>query len=172
MMSRIDEDFGKKEIMLMYEFAYAFQLDKKRIFNVAYYTLCSNPHPDFSTAALLFNQPKTDYTMCGQCQSSVCTGLAKAFFEKWDRLHLKDIPDQQTFDELISDIEKLKAKYNYLEYKMPEGKRLDTVLYNGNIPFMRVKELSMQTPKKVQTFEKIEKPEQNEIDMENDDIER
>ncbi len=154
----------------MYEFAYAFQLDKKRIFEVEYYTLGSNPTPHFSTKAEQFNQPKTDYNLCGQCQDDICTGLAKDFFDKWDKLHLHDIPDQQTFDELISDIEKLKAVYNHLEYKMPEGKRLEEVLYRGNIPFGKIKELSMRIPKKVTVSELCENAIQDSKDELDSDI--
>ena len=99
----------------MYEFNYAFQLTKKIIFEVRYQTVGGNEYPYFATTAVEFNQPKTDYNRCGQCQSDLCTGVALNFYEKWNYLHCKKIENEAQFNELIEDIEDLKNKYNYIE---------------------------------------------------------
>ena len=52
------------------EFIASFQLSKKIIFNVNYYTLGNNSSSYFSTSADEFNQPKTGYCRCGQAQDS------------------------------------------------------------------------------------------------------
>jgi len=123
------------------EFLYAFQLSKKRIFEVHYYTLGSNEHPYFSTSAEEFNQPKTDYNRCGQAQEELCTGAAKRFWEKWDYCHCKDLNDAQ-YREVLEDIEELKSKYNYIEIIEDSfaGK-------NSNISFEQIKALSKMEPK-------------------------
>ena len=130
------------------EFKYVFQLSKKVVFEVDFYTLGSNSHPYFTTSASEFNQPKTDYRRCGQAQDELCTGLAKKFYEKWDNMHLKDIPDKATYDELVSDIEGLKERYNFIERHGENARR--------NISFSAEKELSKLEPKKpqMQTFGK------------------
>ena len=124
----------------MYEFHYAFQLSKKRVFEVSYYTLGSNENPYFSTSAEEFNQPKTDYTICGQCQAEICTGKALEFYEKWDYMHLKKFDDDSKFRELLDDIEELKDRYNYIESIAEFQPR--------SLSFERIKELSKQEPKK------------------------
>lgn len=123
-----------------YEFHYAFQLTKKCIFEVNYYTLGSNDNPYFSTSAEEFNQPKSDFNRCGQCQPDICTGLALSFYEKWDYMHLKQFENDAQFKELLDDIEELKAKYNYIEEIADKCPR--------NISFSRIRELSKQEPKK------------------------
>lgn len=122
--------------MEKYEFSYAFQLTRKIIFEVNYHTIGSNDHPYFSTSANEFNQPKTDYTRCGQAQPDLCTGVAKSFYEKWDFLHTKDLTDEQ-FHEIIDDIEELKNKYNYIEHISNDGPVRD-------VSFHECRELSMQ----------------------------
>lgn len=49
------------------EFLSVFQLSKTKIFEVDYYTLMTNQHPQFSTSANEFNRPKNNYSSCGQC---------------------------------------------------------------------------------------------------------
>lgn len=129
------------------EFKYVFQLSKKVTFEVDYYTLGSNQNPYFSTSANEFNQPKTDYSRGGQAQEELCTGLAKKFYEKWDKHHLKEL-DEPTYKELLSDIEQLKDRYNYIEKHGEEAR------YNHS--FYAVKELSKLEPKQaqMQTFSK------------------
>ncbi|MEE3344326.1 MAG: hypothetical protein VZS44_09570 [Bacilli bacterium] len=124
----------------MYEFNYAFQLTKKIIFNVSYHTVGSNDYPYFSTSADEFNQPKTDYNRCGQCQPELCMGLALHFYEKWDYLHCKKIENEAQFNELIEDIEELKNKYNYIEEIADD--------HVNDISFNRIRELSKLNPKK------------------------
>lgn len=96
------------------EFLIAFQITKKIIFTVNYYTCGSNNHPYFATEADEFNQPKTDYSRCGQAQDALlCKGtLARRFWEKWDGKHLEDLT-QEEYDEMVTDVEVLKGKYNY-----------------------------------------------------------
>ena len=130
------------------EFKYVFQLSKKVTFEVDYYTLKSNQHPYFATSANEFNQPKTDYSRGGQAQKELCTGLAKQFYEKWDKHHLKEL-DEPTYKELLSDIEQLKDRYNYIEKHGEEAR--------CNYSFYAVKELSKLEPKQtMQTFHKFD----------------
>ena len=128
--------------MNRYEFLYAFQLSKKIIFEVDYYTLGSNENPYFSMSAAEFNQPKSDYSRCGQCQEDLCTGLALEFVNKWDYLHLRN-PSDNEYREILEDIEDLKNKYNYIEIIDEEGFGGK----NSNIGFNRIKELSKLEPK-------------------------
>lgn len=129
--------------MKKYEFLYAFQITRMIIFEVEYRTLGSNPTPHFSTCANEFNQPKTDWSRCGQCQDNVLPdGPAKEFYAKWDYCHLHDLNDAQ-WQEMVDDIEMLKQRYNYIEEISDTfaGER-------GYISFGRVKELSMMPVKK------------------------
>jgi len=126
--------------MERFEFHAAFQLTRKIIFEVSYYTLGSNSSAYFTTSACEFNQPKTDFNRCGQAQKDLCFGAAKDFYEKWDKHHLCKLNDQQ-FEDLVKDLEVLKQHYNYIEHKKdfkPE-----------DIRFWQEKELSMQKVKKV-----------------------
>ena len=125
-----------------YEFMYAFQITRKVMFEVEYYTLGSNSAPYFATSAGIFNQPKTDWDRCGQCQDDVLTGLALDFYEKWDYMHLKDLSDAQ-WQEVVEDIEELKQRYNYIEKIQPTFANEHT-----NIGFYNKKELSMLPLKK------------------------
>ena len=126
--------------MERFEFHAAFQLSKTVIFEVDYYTLGSNPSADFTTSANEFNRPKTDWDTCGQAQKDLCTGPAKAFYEKWDKYHLHSLDDEH-FEEMIRDLEVLKQTYNYIENKAD--------FQPADITFREEKELSMQKLKKV-----------------------
>jgi hypothetical protein len=130
------------------EFKYVFQLSKKITFDVEFYTLGSNQSPYFTTSANEFNQPKTDYNRCGQAQNDLLSGKAREFWLKWDKFHLKDMPDKETYDELCADIEGLKERYNFIERHGEEARY--------NISFSAEKELSKLEPKKpqMQTFGK------------------
>lgn len=112
-----------------------FQLTKKITFDVDYYRLSSNKNQHFSTSANEFNQPKTDYNRCGQCQNDILFGYAKKFYKKWDVWHCKPIPSE-LYSNLLVDIEVLKGKYNFV--------------FNNerDIRFQEDKELSKLTPKK------------------------
>lgn len=127
--------------MKKYGFLYAFQLSKKIIFEVHYYTLGSNEEDTyFSTSAVEFNQPKTDYTIYEEANLS---GQALEFYNKWNYLHHKN-PNNQEYMQILEDIEDLKQRYNYLEIIDKEG-------FRGKIPiieFNRIKELSVRKPKK------------------------
>jgi hypothetical protein len=126
--------------MKRFEFHTVFQLTRKIIFEVDYYTLGSNDSAYFTTSACEFNQPKTDFNRGGQAQKDLCFGPAKTFYEKWDKYHLHRLDDEH-FEEMIKDLEALKQHYNYIENKAdfkPE-----------DIRFWQEKELSMQKVKKV-----------------------
>lgn len=56
---------AKVKIQEREEFQYTFQITNFINFNVDFYTLSSNPHPDFSTSADLFYKNKIDYERCG-----------------------------------------------------------------------------------------------------------
>ena len=66
------------------EFIASFQLSKKIVFNVNYYTLGNNSSPYFSTSADEFNQPKTDYCRGGQAQEDLTKNFltARRFWKK------------------------------------------------------------------------------------------
>lgn len=122
------------------EFISSFQLSRKIIFNVCFYTLGNNSHPCFSTSAYEFNQPKTDYCRAGQAQEDLMRGFltARKFWRKWDKKHLQDLTENE-YEELMQDIETLKEKYNYIYKELNESLRP----YNPNICFYDLKKLSM-----------------------------
>jgi len=115
---------------------FAFQMSKKIVFEVSYYTLNQNKNPYFTTSAAEYNQPKTDYIQCGQAQNSLLKGypVAMNFFNKWDIYHLQKLTKKQ-LNELFKDIETLKQKYNFIEQSF-------------DISFERIKELSKLNIKK------------------------
>lgn len=116
-------------------FFFAFQLSRKVIFEVDFYRLGSNKHKNFHTRAEEFNRDKTDYDRCGQCQDDVTFGIAKKFYEKWDKLHGGNLTEENYMN-ILNDIEELKSKYNYLEEWTEESDR--------GFSFREKKELSMQ----------------------------
>lgn len=121
----------KKELE---SFKYAFQITKTVIFNVEYYRLGNNDSKYFTTSAIQFCRNKKDYNICGQCQDKTLPeGAAREFYIKWNKLHLKDLTNDQ-YQEIKKDIEILKHKYNYLE-----------ILNNDEkiISFSQMKNLSM-----------------------------
>lgn len=115
---------------------WAFQITRKIIFEVEYYKLGDNPTPHFSTSASKFNQPKTDWTQCGQAQEALLpkNSLAYKFYKKWDKKHLQDLTDEE-YSQLVNDIEQLKNKYNWIEQDKESTKT--------HIPFYALKDLSM-----------------------------
>ena len=100
----------------MKEFVAVFRMSKTKLFFVNYYTVGSNKNPYFSTSAAEFYRSKSDYMMCGQCQDDVLKDYptAKSFYKKWDNKHLKQLTDAE-WDEMYLDLERLKAKYRYME---------------------------------------------------------
>ena len=126
-------------------FSMVFQITKIVMFEVNYHKIGSNTGPYFSTSAMLFNRSKTDYTGCGQCQASVLpiASTARMFYKKWNKYHCKDIMDGETYKELLSDLEMLKEKYNYVE-------RFDNI----DITFNQCRALSMLPLKKTIKGEK------------------
>ena len=125
----------------MAEFMYVFQLSRMRVFFVSYRTLLGNSYPYFATHAATFNQPKTDYRECGQCQSRVLDGYARAFYKKWHHMHLKELTDEQ-LAEMEHDIARLKKAYNFLERRRDTFKGTD-----WDFRFSDIKKLSMKKPK-------------------------
>ena len=119
------------------EFHATFALSKMKMFNVSYYTLGSNPHPDFTTSADVFNRPKSDYSECGQCQPRVLKGFKTAmeFYNKWDIKHLYQLTDSE-YQEMTTDLETLFSKYPYLLNQQENGTLRD-------ISFNTVKDFSM-----------------------------
>ena len=122
------------------EFIASFQLSKKIVFNVNYYTLGNNSCPHFSTSADEFNHPKTDYCRGGQAQEDLTKGfyVARRFWKKWDKKHLQDLTESE-YEELMQDIETLKEKYNYIYKELDESLKP----YYTNIHFTDMKKLSM-----------------------------
>lgn len=130
----------KQEVNTMKkEFIASFQLSKKIIFNVDFYTLGNNSCPHFSTSVFEFNQPKTDYCSGGQAQEDLTKGfyIVRKFWKKWDKKHLQDLTEEEYAD-LIIDLEKMKQTYNYLWSELDEEKKP----YNPRFSFSRMKELS------------------------------
>ena len=122
------------------EFIASFQLSKKIVFEVNFYTLGNNSHPHFSTSVYEFNQPKTDYCRGGQGQEDLtrCFLAARRFWKKWDKKHLQDLTENE-YEELMQDIEALKEKYNYIYKELDESSKP----YYPNIHFTDMKKLSM-----------------------------
>lgn len=133
----------------MKEFMYCFQIDKMTVFEVEYYTLNTNKTPYFSTSAAQFIRSKRDYSTCGQCQERVLPkhSIARRFYEKWNHLHLHNLIKEE-YREMLADIEKLKARYNYIE-DIRECFGQSAGCYKTSIPFYEVVELSKQTPKRI-----------------------
>lgn len=101
----------------------SFQLSKKHIFEVSYEST-GNDVPRFSTSGGVFNQPKTDWDRCGQCQDEFKNfRTAYDFYKRWDYLHLKYLTEEQ-YALITADIEILKTKYNWIDsqkfYKVRE----------------------------------------------------
>lgn len=98
------------------EFKYCFQITKLVMFEVEYYTLGNNENPYFATSAIKFYKNKRDYECGGQVQDQLLpeNSIARQFWEKWDKEHLKDLSDDK-YREIIKDIQELKEKYNYIE---------------------------------------------------------
>lgn len=129
---------------MKHEFLSVFQLSKKAVFEVNYYTLSTNSHPNFTMSATVFNQPKSDYKQCGQCQEEVTKHFltARRFCEKWNPRHLTDLTEEE-YAEMVTDLEALKARYNYIVKDLDETKKP----YNPHISFYDVKDMSKLTPK-------------------------
>ena len=98
------------------EFKYCFQITKLVMFKVEYYTLGNNENPYFATSANKFYKNKRDYECGRQVQDQLLpeNSIARQFWEKWDKEHLKDLSDDK-YREIIKDIQELKEKYNYIE---------------------------------------------------------
>lgn len=130
----------------MKEFIYIFEISRKVIFEVSYYTYGTNKAPYFTTTADEFNQPKTDFSRGGQAQNALLPrfGIARRFYEKWDKKHLEDLSLEEYVD-LLNDIDTLKKTYNYFFKDFSKLKKP----YCSRISFETEKELSkMKMPDK------------------------
>ena len=89
------------------------EVTRNIIFRVSYYKLGSNKNARFSTSANELNRPKNNYKSCGQAQEYLLPQDSKvrAFYEKWDNLHLSDLNEAQ-YTNLLEDLEVLNAQYN------------------------------------------------------------
>lgn len=120
-------------------FQYAFIINRTTVFEVNYGAIVDNPTLDFATEASVFNQPKTDWSTCGQCQEDVLFGKPKLFYRKWDHKHLEPLTESE-YSELLADIEDLKKAYPLFIYK-------DENYPCHYIPFHAIKNLSMRFKK-------------------------
>lgn len=129
----------------MKEFVSAFQISKTIVFEVEYYTLSSNGSPGFTTSAAQFCRSKKDYTRCGQAQEALLNPgtAARAFFDKWDRLHLHDLTPEE-YAEMRNDMEKLKENYNFIIRELDESRRP----YDPSFRFRTLAEFTKQKPKR------------------------
>lgn len=132
----------------MKEFMYCFQIDRMTVFEVDFYTLSTNKEPHFSTSAARFIRSKRDYSQGGQAQERILPKGSPAyrFYNKWDRLHLQNLT-QDEYTEIMKDIEELKARYNYIE-DLRDCFGQSAGCYKTHIPFCDIVELSKMEPKK------------------------
>lgn len=128
-------------------FLIAFCLDRMTVFEVKYGALAERDNWYFSTSASVFNQPKTDWSECGQCQRSVLDKFlitkfhaAMGFFIRWDHFHLQNMSKQQ-YAVMRTHVENLKKVYPYF---IEKGE--DYPLHY--IPFEEIRKLSMTVPRK------------------------
>ena len=128
----------------MKEFQAVFQMSKTIIFEVRYYTLANNTNAHFTTSAAKFCNSKRDFSQCGQAQPELLKKYATAreFFEKWDHLHLHKMSEEE-YAEMIEDIEKLKARYNFIFEELEESRKP----YSPGFSFYRLADWSKQEPK-------------------------
>lgn len=124
------------------EFMYAFRLNKHIIFEVSYYTLGSNAHADFTTAAYEFNRPKSDWKTGGQAQEELLPRFPAAynFWKKWDKYHFHDLTDEEYAD-LVKDLDKLKSTYKYTERVKDTYQNLPG--WESRFSFYELKKLAM-----------------------------
>lgn len=96
----------------MKEFKYCFAVGNDTVFEVCYYTLGSNKSPHFATQAAHFDERYRDYDQCGQAQKDLLldNSLARWFYEKWDKYHLKDLTREQ-HQSITDDIKILMHEY-------------------------------------------------------------
>lgn len=127
------------------EFLAVFQLSKTKVLFVEYYTLSTNSNPDFTMSAAEFCRNKLDYTRCGQCQEEITKGFltAHSFVKKWNPHHLHDLTPAE-YSEMLTDLEKLKVRYNYIMQELNEIEKP----YSPHISFYRIAEFTKQNPKK------------------------
>lgn len=106
-------DFNNIQFKVATQFFAVFQITRKIIFEVRY-NVREDGSSYFSTQAALFNQPKTDYRQCGQCQQMILPHGSRAyhFYNKWDKYHCKPITDEKVWKELIDDVKTLAEYYN------------------------------------------------------------
>lgn len=132
-----------------FEFHAVFEITRKIVFEVSYFTLGNNENPYFTTQAAIFNQPKTIYKRSGQAQENVLPkdSLAYIFYKKWDKKHLLKLTNEEHL-EMILDLMDLMLKYNSL-IRTDTSKNWTDNFRNSGYSFYQIKKLSMiELPKK------------------------
>jgi len=126
-------------------FHVVFQVTKSIVFEVSYYRLGRNERADFTTEAMEFNKPKTDYCCCGQCQDHLLPKQSAAmwFYKKWDRLHLHDLSDEE-YEAIKIDLLRLEAIYNSIRKSCDSTEKEEL----RDFRFREIKELSKLPVKK------------------------
>jgi hypothetical protein len=116
------------------EFHAIFKIDAYILFEVSYYTLGSNSSADFTTSTNELNRSKNEYNQCGQGQEDLLKKGSKArlFFEKWDKLHLKDLNKNQYLD-MIKDLELLSKSYKFRIY----NNKLNHIVFREVVDFSK-----------------------------------
>lgn len=127
------------------EFIAVFQLTKRIIFEVKYYTLLDNSHPYFTTSASKFMRNKRDYEDRAQTQREMLQGFpaAMAFFKKWNPCHLKEMSQEQ-YTEMRRDLTVLERVHNCIVRELDETTRP----YNPGFGFYFLADWTKQKPKK------------------------
>lgn len=136
--------------MSKFEFHAVFEISRKIIFEVDFYTLGSNNHPYFTTSAFEFNQPKTDWKSGGQGQERLLShnSVAYEFYKKWDFKHLHDLSEVE-FIEMLSNMNELCDTYNFLY--IDDKENYWEAYKNNGFTFSQKKILSMISIKKNET---------------------
>lgn len=143
--------------MSKFEFHAVFEISRKIIFEVDFYTLGGNNHPYFTTSAFEFNQPKTDWKSGGQGQERLLShnSVAYEFYKKWDSKHLHDLSEVE-FIEMLFNMNELCDIYNFLY--IDDKENYWEAYKNNGFTFSQKKILSMIPIKKNETqHDKTEK---------------
>lgn len=99
-----------------YIFDYVFLIGRNEIFNVSYHKHKGNKDYDFTTSIGVFNHPRTDFNQCGQGQDDVLPkkGMAREFWEKWDKKHLHPLTEEE-MQEMRKELEEMEKKYPFVK---------------------------------------------------------
>lgn len=139
----------KEEIYFSYSFCIQVGNIRKIQFEVSYFRLGGNEHPDFSTQASVMNQTRTDIKSGGQCQKRVLpqSSLVYKFYEKWDKKHLQALNEDE-MKEVLSGIEELKNVYDYVS--IIDGNC--SITFGMEVELQRKNEKSLELYKTIKGF--------------------